>query len=520
MKTYLYNRVSSGKQSKKDGLKRQSESTEVFDFIKKHKLQVVKQMDYIGSSFAGKNFDSETVLGKFVEAVKTGTIATPVCLCFENWDRFGRDVEWKNTKRFLDLIDVNVSIGVVSMDVVIDQKLLAKNSDILQLVVNDIHRARKESERKSGFSKRNLLVKVANAKSGQKIYFGGQSPRWITGVKNNTFITDRQMLEDIHRIFDLYLAGGSCVGIAKILNSERKDTLGVSRKNPTNKTSRTHWFNTTVRNVLTHKSLTGWCRVNDFESEDYYPEIISPARFLKVQKLISKNAERRGGGKTGNIPNIFCGILYCQCGGKICARKTRVKEHDYNYMACRRSQVNICKDKTIWKMNELEETILAFILEKTPDELLFKPKPNPNGALIAKLNLEMSNKKSAIKRALQILDHRDDGEMPELESKLGELNLQKKLLAEKISAEESKFLAVNENPIAVERFKHLMKGADHKALHEAANSIHTRLKDERVRKELREVMPEVITRITCHLEKWEFDVEFANGTKKHYLFYD
>lgn len=85
MKTYLYNRVSSGKQSKKDGLKRQSESTEVFDFIKKHKLQVVKQMDYIGSSFAGKNFDSETVLGKFVEAVKTGTIATPVDKCWKTF---------------------------------------------------------------------------------------------------------------------------------------------------------------------------------------------------------------------------------------------------------------------------------------------------------------------------------------------------------------------------------------------------------------------------------------------------
>ena len=76
-------------------------------------------MEYVGSSFYGKNFDSETVLGKFIEEVKSGKIATPVCLCFENWDRFGRDIEWKNTKRFLDLIDVNVSIGVVSMNIII-----------------------------------------------------------------------------------------------------------------------------------------------------------------------------------------------------------------------------------------------------------------------------------------------------------------------------------------------------------------------------------------------------------------
>jgi hypothetical protein len=71
VRTYLYNRVSSGRQSRtnKDGLTRQSESSEVLDFLKRHKLNVVKTMEYIGSSFTGKNFDNDTVLGKFVSAV-------------------------------------------------------------------------------------------------------------------------------------------------------------------------------------------------------------------------------------------------------------------------------------------------------------------------------------------------------------------------------------------------------------------------------------------------------------------
>lgn len=200
MKTYLYNRISSGRQNTGDGLARQSESAEVLDFIRRHKLQVVQKMVYTGSSFTGKNFDNETVLGKFIKAVKNGEISNPVCLCFENWDRFGRDVEWKNTKRFLDLIQVGVSIGVVSMGIVIDQKILAENSSILQLVVNDIQRARRESERKSGFSRRNLFVKVERAKNGEKIYFGGQSPRWITGVKDGKFIVDTDMTADIERM--------------------------------------------------------------------------------------------------------------------------------------------------------------------------------------------------------------------------------------------------------------------------------------------------------------------------------
>jgi DNA invertase Pin-like site-specific DNA recombinase len=54
MKTYLYNRISSGRQNTGDGLVRQSESAEVLDFLKKHKLEVVERMVYTGSSY----FDS------------------------------------------------------------------------------------------------------------------------------------------------------------------------------------------------------------------------------------------------------------------------------------------------------------------------------------------------------------------------------------------------------------------------------------------------------------------------------
>jgi len=499
-------------------LTRQSESEEVSNFLKRHKLTVVKTMEYIGSSFTGKNFDNGTVMGKFVDETKSGKIPVPVCLCFENWDRFGRDVEWKNTKRFLDLIDAGVSIGVVSMDIVIDQEVLAKNSQILQLVVNDIQRARKESERKSGFSKRNLLVKVSRAKKGEKVYFGGQSPRWIIGVRNGEFVRDEPMIADIRRIFDLYLGGKSCVGIAKILNGEQKETFGVSKKNPTNKKSKVYWFNTTVRNVLTHKSLTGWCKVNDFESDNYYPEIIKPATFLKIQDRIALNATKRGGSRVGNVPNLFRGFIRCACcGNDIGVRTARVKGHPYNYMQCRKSQVNICTDKTIWKMNELEERIFAFVLEKTPDELLVKPAPRANESAVAKLKLELSNANAAIKSTLGRLEKFPDLEV-EIDAMLTELNAKRKTLQERLAMEESRCAAVTARPATVAMFKKLMNGVDYEALDKAADSIHYRLQDDKVRAELRNIMPDVIREITCNLSKWECDVEFASGEKKHFDF--
>ncbi len=520
MKTYLYNRVSSGKQNKgsKDGLTRQSESAEVLDFIKRHKLNVVKRMEYVGSSFTGKNFDNETVLGKFIDEVKRGKIQVPVCLCFENWDRFGRDVEWKNTKRFLDLIDAGVLIGVVTMDIVINQKVLTENSSILQLVYNDIQRARKESQRKSGFAKRNLAVKVANAKKGNKVYFGGQSPRWIVGVRDGKFVLDEPMIADIKWIFDLYLGGKSCIGIAKILNGEKKETFGVSKKRPTDKRSKVYWFNTTVRNLLAHKSLTGWCKVNDFESDNYYPEIIKPATFLKVQSRLEHNATKRGGSKVGNVANLFRGLVRCACcGNDVGARMARVKGHHYSYMQCRKSQVNICADKTVWKMNELEERIFAFVLEKTPDELLEKPKPKGNENAVAKLKLELSNINVAIKNTVGRLAKFPD--MPEIDAMLTELNAKRKSLQQQIAKEESKSAALTASPATVAKFKTLMKGVDYQALDAAADSIHYRLKDKKVRDELRNIMPDVIKGITCNMAKWEYDVEFVNGETKHFDFY-
>ncbi|HRT06893.1 MAG TPA: recombinase family protein [Candidatus Paceibacterota bacterium] len=522
MKTYLYNRVSSGKQSRtnKDGLTRQSESSEVLDFLKRHKLNVVKTMEYIGSSFTGKNFDNKTVLGEFVAAVTNGTIKPPVCLCFENWDRFGRDVEWKNTKRFLDLIEAGVSIGVVSMDIVIDQNVLAENSSILQLVVNDIQRARKESQRKSGFSKRNLAVKVANAKKGMKVYFGGQSPRWITGVKDGEFVLDTQMIANIERIFDLYLGGKSCVGIAKIMNGERKQTFGPSKKNPTDKRSKVYWFNTTVKNILTHKSLTGWCKVNDFESDSYYPEIIKPAVFVKVQSRVAHNATKRGGSKLGKVPNLFRGLICCaRCENDIGVRRARVKKQEYSYMACRKSQVGICGDKTIWKMNELEERIFAFALEMTPDEMTAKPIPKANEDAVAKLKLELSNTTLAIKSTLGRLQKFPDLQT-EIDAELTKLDIKRKTLREQIAKEESNNAVIAATPVAVAKFKSLLRGEidDDDALTEAADSIAERLRDEEVRWELRNVMPDFIKKIRCDLSKWKYEIEFVNGGKKHFVF--
>jgi hypothetical protein len=258
--------------------------------------------------------------------------------------------------------------------------------------------------------------------------------------------------------------------------------------------------------------------VNDFESDNYYPEIIKPTTFLKIQSRVEHNATKRGGSKLGKVPNLFRGLIHCACcGNDIGVRLARVKKQNYSYMACRKSQVNICADKTIWKMNELEERIFAFVLEKTPDELLVKPTPKANANTIAKLKLDLSQVKVAIKHTLQRSEKFPD--LPEIDAMLTELDAKRKTLQERIATEESKIAAVTARPASVAKLKGLMAGVDYEALDKAADSIHYRLQDDVVRAELRNIMPDVIRRITCDLAKWEYDVEFASGETKHFDFY-
>jgi hypothetical protein len=475
-------------------------------------------MEYVGSSFKGKNFDNETVMGRFVTEIKNGNIKTPICLCFENWDRFGRDIEWKNTKRFLDLIHCGVSIGVVQMDILIDQKVLAENSNILQVVVNDIQRARKESERKSNFTKRNISVKVEKAKQGEKIYFGGQSPRWIKGVKNNNFIIDEEMVSEIKRIFNLYIEGKSCVAIAKILNKEDKTTFGVSKKQPSDKKSKNYWFNTTIRNVLTNKSLTGYCKINDFESNAYYPEIIQQDTFLKAQIKVSKNATKRGGSILGNIPNIFQGIIFCgKCGNDIGARMVTQKNHKYNYMQCRKSQVHICDDRTVWKMDEFEQFLFAFVIEKIPSDLLAVDKQNENKDL-SKLRFEIEKIDLSISNLISLIDEFPN--ISELKSKIRTLNEQKLKINDKIIFIENDTIVSKESDSRITKFKSLLEIKDDGILNEACIQMVSQLEKNEIREQLRNTIPGIIRKITCYLSQWKFSAEFINGKSVSLDFFD
>ena len=505
-KAYSYTRFSSKIQSKGGSRIRQLESFEVAQFIRNHKLNVVQYIADEGvSGFHGKNFSNTAALGKFIEEIRAGRIETGSVLICENLDRFSRDKITDCISRFTEIIQAGVSIGIVSMNLIIDLEQMNNNGMIWNYVSNEFQRARSESKRKSEFQKNNIAQKIERAKQGELIYFGAQCPSYIKGVENKKWIVDKDSILTIKRVFDLYISGMSCVGIAKQFNQEKVRLLVGNI-----------WSNPSVRHILNSKNLIGYCKVNDFESDNYYPKIIDSVTFNKVQARLAHNKSNRGGSTTGNVPNIFKGLMFCKCGGGIDVQGYKYKDKVYSYCQCRNAPLRLCNDKTKWRADRLEETIFFMILEKSPAELLTKPKTK-GSAKLEKLNTDLSYTKIIIHRFMDMLSEPELTNMNEIKSKLVELNKKMVNLKNEIQVEESKQAVLTTNPETIIKLKDIFSMSLENELIQA-DKILADLKDTKIRFKLRALMPDLISRIDLDLIHNTFVVTMSTGVKKDMLF--
>lgn len=507
-KAYSYTRFSSRLQSKGGSRERQQESFEVTEFIKFHKLSVIQYITDEGvSGFTGKNFSNTAALGKFIEEIRKGKIERDSVLIVENLDRFSRDNITECITRFIEIIKSGVSIGIVAMNIIIDLEQINTNAMLWNYVSNEFQRARSESKRKSVFQLNNISRKVNRAKNGEKVYFGAQCPSWLKGIKDNKWIIDKEVVATIEKVFKMYLSGLSCVGVAKRLNEQ-----GVTSMYGNN------WYNTSIRHILGNRNLIGWCKINDFESEDYYPQIIDDTTFQLAQSRLSHNKSNRGGSNVGNVPNMFKGLLFCsKCGGGIDVQSYKYKDHYNRYCQCRNAPLRICKDKTKWRMDKLEEQIFFMILEKSPAELLEKPKTKTD-TILSKLNRELGKTNIVIHRTTDLMNDPELSDITELKTNLVKLNQKRIQLKNNIQTEEAKQVVINSNPQSVVKLKELLKYDLEKELVET-EKILQQLRNNKVRGELKAIMPDLISRIEMNMNGLSFVVLMTNGVRQEMSYY-
>ena len=108
---YSYHRISTLKQKKGGGIKRQIEDSEAFCNEQGWTMDTSFKLTDIGkSAFHGKGLDDKAALGSFLNAVDNGLIRRPAILLVESLDRLSRANIMDALELFIRILNTEISI--------------------------------------------------------------------------------------------------------------------------------------------------------------------------------------------------------------------------------------------------------------------------------------------------------------------------------------------------------------------------------------------------------------------------
>ena len=482
-KAYSYQRFSSIKQKDGDSIKRQTDAAE--SFCKQFGLHLVNTFRDEGvSSFKGKNFSHESALGQFLRLVDSGSIENRAVLIVENMDRLSRQSILPCLSKFIDIINKDIGIGVVSHNKVFDKKSITENPMELMLVLVEFSRAGSESMAKSLRLKSHINSKLERVRNGEKLYFGAQKPTWIIGATSGKFIIDEQRMKLVKDIFSRYLSGASCSKIANDLNATKTKTLRGTKGGI--------WTNSTVREILKNKNVVGWMGINGTEIENYFPPIISEKDFQLTQSKLAFNVKNRGGSPSGLVRNLFKSLLFCsECGEPVETKLGSYKSvkgetrHYADYICRGVKYGNDCKNYGRLPVLKFETNFFDFIFMAKINKVDSQHNRQGNGRL-EDLENQLAKIQRAIERITDLLADDELQDIGELKSKMVKLNTESKMVKKAIEIENSKIVSQMEEPHAV---KSLLKLKERTELGMTITDIEER-------KKARNLMPSLYRKVT------------------------
>jgi DNA invertase Pin-like site-specific DNA recombinase len=323
-KAYSYVRFSTPDQAKGDSKRRQTAMTA--EYAERHNLDLDDSLTYQDegvSGFKGKNAETGK-LAEFLEAVRLGLVPQGSVLLVENLDRISRQTARKALRTLEQIVESGVSLVTLTDGKEYDEAAIDDGLGFTMAMLTFI-RANEESERKADRGRQAWIGKKAKLK--QRI-MTKTCPAWIEPLPDMTgfkVIPDRAKI--VKKIFALTLKGVGVNKIAQDFNAKGLEPWGKGRK----KAAR--WHVSYVQKILASPAVAGDL-VDYFREYDkaaskyrrtptgkthkgYYPRIISPADFAKVQAQTKKNPGR-GRARGGKISNLLAGLGKCpqpQCKG-------------------------------------------------------------------------------------------------------------------------------------------------------------------------------------------------------------
>lgn len=321
-KAYSYVRFSTPDQAKGDSKRRQTAMTA--EYAERHNLDLDDSLTYQDegvSGFKGKNAETGK-LAEFLEAVRLGLVPQGSVLLVENLDRISRQTARKALRTLEQIVESGVSLVTLTDGKEYDEAAIDDGLGFTMAMLTFI-RANEESERKAHRGRQAWIGKKAKLK--QRI-MTKTCPAWIEPLPDMTsfkVIPDRAKI--VKKIFALTLKGVGVNKIAQDFNAKGLEPWGKGRK----KAAR--WHVSYVQKILASPAVVGdladYFREYDKAAskyrrtptgkthKGYYPRIISPADFAKVQAQTKKNPGR-GRARGGKISNLLAGLGQCpKCKG-------------------------------------------------------------------------------------------------------------------------------------------------------------------------------------------------------------
>lgn len=355
---FSYVRMSTTAQLAGDSLRRQIELSR--KFAEEQDLQLVERLEDIGvSAFKGKNA-KEGALGEFLASVAKGEIPPGSYLLIESFDRLSRQEILNSLKLFIEILDGGITIATL-----IDRQIYRPGqTDFQQLLVTItlLSRANEESATKSrrlAEAWQNKRAKASERKLTKKC------PAWMMLSDDGTrFILIDEKVSVVRRIFDLATEGHGSYAIARLLNRESVEPIGLNRL----------WIKSYISKILTSRTVLGEFQPHRKQDgkripegnpiENYFPYIITEDQFYRVQSL--RFSRKMGGrGRLGkDTPNLFKNIAKCRyCGMPMHFVNKGNGPKGGKYLRCSGAMNASGCDGTVWRYADFETSFLFFCAE-------------------------------------------------------------------------------------------------------------------------------------------------------------
>lgn len=344
MKCYSYIRFSTKEQVVKKSIIEKLEEARKFASDKDWELDESLCMYDLGLSGFHNLHKTKGAFGVFLKAVEDGKIPIPSALIVENHDRLSRDTVLDALGQFINIINAGITIVTLMDGQIYSRESLTRDQSQLLISISIMARSHEESKVKQRRRTKGWVRAKDDARNGIKM-----KARCVAWLKLNPntgkFEEIESHVKTVRRIYELYIAGHGLYGICKILNQEKRPTFHKKTRG---------WASTSVRRILTTKSVIGEIQLTKTSSfiegkrnmvpdgepiKDYYPPVIDEDSFYKAQHL--QKLKECSFGKIGEMNNLFSKIVKCGYCGATMEYNIRGR-NKIKYLNCRASKSGTC----------------------------------------------------------------------------------------------------------------------------------------------------------------------------------